>query len=493
MSRGESTPRGAGQEDTARRGARALAGGLLLVVLGWAAIAAAMDPQDPPYEGYGPVEEFLLHRDEGDPPVPEPIGPRLLRDRIPAVGSRMQDWPPFFRDLQLDLHLRSFYFNRELPIRPIPATGSDVVRQEAWALGGWIGMESGWLLDTFRLGATGYTSQPAYAPDDRDGTGLLALGQEGITVLGQAYGQLRYKDYALLTGGRMLVTEGFVNPQDNRMIPNTFEGALLTGTLGPVDYGAGYLTAHKRRNFDTFDNMATTAGVTTGENRGLILTTLTFVPDRSPERLSALKGLEAFVGNYYVPDVFNTVFVNPEYRIPLNEDWRLQLGAQYWDQRSVGDNLLGKFETWQTGARVQLGWRELTFVAMGSVTGDDAGIRAPYGGWRGYISLAETDPNFAGEKAWEAGILYDWGGKTSILRVPGLWTSLLYSENWDLTAKLQNAPVPKRRELDLFTVYRPPAVPGLQFRMLISNVFLEGRDRDFYDVRFIVDFELPLL
>ncbi len=260
-----------------------------------------------------------------------------------------------------------------------------------------------------------------------------------------------------------------------------------------MDYGAGYLTAMKRRNFDTFDDMATVAGATTGDSRGLILTTLTFVPDRGPAALAPLKGLEAFLGNYYVPDVFNTVFLNPEYRIPLTEDWRLQFGGQYWDQRSVGDQFIGDFSTWQAGGRIQVGWRELTFLAMGSVTGDDAGMRSPYGGFRGYISLAETDPNLAGEKAWEAGFTYDWGGKTSILRVPGLWTSLLYSESWDITAKQQNVPVGKRRELDLFTVYRPPAVPGLQFRMLISNIFQEPLDRDFFDFRFIVDFELPLL
>ena len=84
-------------------------------------------------------------------------------------------------------------------------------------------------------------------------------------VLGQAYAQLRYENYALLTGYRQLVNQGFVNPQDNRMIPNTFEGATLTGTVGPVEYYLGYLTAMKRRNLDTFDNMATVAGVTTGE------------------------------------------------------------------------------------------------------------------------------------------------------------------------------------------------------------------------------------
>ncbi len=40
------------------------------------------------------------------------------------------------------------------------------------------------------MGAVGYTSQPLYAPNDKDGTTLLAPGQGGITVLGQAYGQL---------------------------------------------------------------------------------------------------------------------------------------------------------------------------------------------------------------------------------------------------------------------------------------------------------------
>ena len=77
------------------------------------------------------------------------------------------------------------------------------------------------------MGAVGYTSQPLYAPDDKDGTTLLAPGQEGITVLGQAYGQLRYRDYALLTGYRQMVDDGYVNRQDNRMLPNTFERAVL--------------------------------------------------------------------------------------------------------------------------------------------------------------------------------------------------------------------------------------------------------------------------
>ena len=47
------------------------------------------------------------------------------------------------RDLKV--HFRSYYFNRTQP--------NDTVN-EAWAGGGWVGYQSGWLLDTFAMGAT---------------------------------------------------------------------------------------------------------------------------------------------------------------------------------------------------------------------------------------------------------------------------------------------------------------------------------------------------
>ena len=89
------------------------------------------------------------------------------------------------------------------------------------------------------------------------------------------------------------------------------------------------------------------------------------------------------------------------------------------------------------GSRFQLGWRGLTFLAMRSATGADTGRSlVPYGGWHGYISLTETDSNLADEKAWETGVTYDWGGTTfERFKIPGLWTSLLYSESFGITAR----------------------------------------------------------
>ena len=156
------------------------------------------------------------------------------------------------------MHLRTYYFNRTKP---------DDSVNEALAFGGWIGVKSGWLFDTFAMGATLYGSAPLYAPDDRDGTTLLKTGQEGYYVPGEAWGALRYKDYALLTGYRQLVDQPYINPQDNRMTPNTFEGVTLGGKFDWVEYLVGYLWQIKPRNADEFISMSEQAGAKELERR----------------------------------------------------------------------------------------------------------------------------------------------------------------------------------------------------------------------------------
>ena len=82
----------------------------------------------------------------------------------------MKDLPPFFRDTDLKVHFRSYYFNRENP---------DGTKNIAGAFGGWTSYNSGWLFDIFGIGGTVYGSAPLYAPLDRDGTSLLKPGQKG--------------------------------------------------------------------------------------------------------------------------------------------------------------------------------------------------------------------------------------------------------------------------------------------------------------------------
>ena len=54
--------------------------------------------------------------------------------------------------------------------------------------------------------------------------------------------------------------QSYINPQDNRMTPNTFEGVTVGGKIDWVQYLAGYLWKIKPRNSDEFISMAEQAG-----------------------------------------------------------------------------------------------------------------------------------------------------------------------------------------------------------------------------------------
>ena len=114
-----------------------------------------------------------------------------------AAALASESPAPFVTDTALTLHLRSFYFD---------GTQNSGTESEAWAGGGWLSYQSGWLLDAFAIGATIYGSAPLYAPADKDGTLLLGPGQKAYYALGEAWGALRYRDYAVLKGYRQSFT-----------------------------------------------------------------------------------------------------------------------------------------------------------------------------------------------------------------------------------------------------------------------------------------------
>ena len=149
---------------------------------------------------------------------------RIPRPRLfPGLKEQLKDTDPFFRDTALDVNLRTYYFYEDK---------YDDSVSEAWALGGALSYRSGWLLDHFGLGAVLYTSQPLYAPADRDGTKLLKPGQEGYTVLGHLYGRVKLIENHFLNLYRYEYNTPFINKDDNRMTPMTFEGYTFQGASG---------------------------------------------------------------------------------------------------------------------------------------------------------------------------------------------------------------------------------------------------------------------
>ena len=180
-------------------------------------------------------------------------------------------------DTDLNLHSGSFSFGPDEP--PTRAW------TRAWAMGGWLEYRSAGSGTRSPWGRSGIPASPCYAPPPTTRTGphCSRPARKG-SPCSATLGQLRYRDYALLTGYRQMVDDGYMNSQDNRMLPNTFEGVTLKGKVGFVAYNMGYLWEIKPRNSDEFISMSQQAGGD-GPSEGLVLTSLTLTPWKPLKRL----------------------------------------------------------------------------------------------------------------------------------------------------------------------------------------------------------------
>jgi hypothetical protein len=413
--------------------------------------------------------------EDAPPPPPAPPLERLFA----PLKEQMKDLPPFFRDADLKAHFRLYYFNREKP---------DDSENEALAFGGWLALRSGWLLDTLSIGGTLYGSAPLHAPDDRDGTLLLKPGQEGYYVPGEAWLALRYKEYVLVRGYRQLVDLGYVNPQDNRMTPNTFEAVTIGGKVSWVQYLTGYLWEIKPRNEDDFISMSSQAGVR-GRHDGVAIAGV---------RLTPLPGLRIDVNDAWGFDMFNTLFADAEYLHTLNQDWKVRFGAQFTDQRAVNNARLQNASErhWDTqvgGVRTQVIFRDLTLTGAFSITGSGNTIQSPWGSYPGYLSMIDQDFNRANETAVLVGAAYDFKALAQGLSA---YTNIAWG--WDAINPSTRAKAPDQTEYDFTVDYRPPwlmpaFLKGLWFRARAAVLDQEDAKKTGYQFRLILNWERDLL
>jgi hypothetical protein len=266
------------------------------------------------------------------------------------------------------------------------------------------------------------------------------------------------------------------------MIPNTFEAVMLSGALGWVGYDAGYIWRIKPRDSNDFISMSSQAGAP-GDDEGLVVTSLTLKP---------LKDLLLYGGNFYAPELFNTFFAKGEYSHMISTDLKLQVGLQFTDQRGVGDERLGDFQTWNVGAGARVLWRGLQVGVATHFTGDEASIRSPWGSWPGYLSLMVTDFDRANEKAFGVGVKYDFGGSLLPFQLPGFSVHLLYAMGADRIDPATNSNQSNTHEGDLDIIYNVQAVKGLQLRF--RNAYVgRGNGEVLKDFRIIVNYEMNLL
>jgi outer membrane porin, OprD family len=319
------------------------------------------------------------------------------------------------RDTTFNLQLRSFYLDRN---------NFDTSQSEAWTLGGSAGFKTGYFGQVVAFGATAYTSQRLYGPDDKDGTQLLQTGQKPYTVIGELYGQFRLTDEIFATAGLHSLNTPFINTRDSLMTPNTFQLYAVQGTAGNdnmnLRFGAAYVEKIKPRNSDDFQSMSTAAGAPVGVDRGVDIAGANFKADQ----------LSIGAIDYYSADIVNIFYSETKYSIPIVDRLSLRFGAQYTDQHSTGDDLLtGKpFSTDQYGLKVELALGPAllttarTITATGTLTAGNSGtsIRSPWGGYPGYTAVQIQNFYRAGEDATMLRAAYNFPRVTG-LSIYGLW------------------------------------------------------------------------
>ena len=374
-----------------------------------------------------------------------------------------------FEDTQFKFDLRAFYFDRK------KFDGSE---SEAFAIGGWMGLKTGYFFDHLALGATVYTSQPISAPDDKEGTNLLKPGGQGYTVLGEAYADIRIVDDLNLYVGRKGFDTPYINRNDNRMTPNTFEAIVLQGKSslgengGTLKYGAGYFDRIKEHNSDRFVSMSEVAG--TEQHRGVYTAGVLY--EKGLLSLGAI--------DYFSPDVINIGYTEAKLKLPISAHWEPSLAAQLTDQRSVGDNFLQEdyFEGRQFGIKADLPIKKALLTVGYTYTSEGVNMRNPWGGYPGYTSVQVQDFNRAGEGAFIIRAGYEFPN------IKGLSTYALA-----VLGTTPNDPSQYRQdEYDANLQWAPPegVLKGLSLRLRYAIVQQDGGDvRDLKDFRVICNYE----
>jgi hypothetical protein len=378
----------------------------------------------------------------------------------------------FWDDSTLVLKPRTYYLHRDRD------TKQDNV---GWALGGALEYQSGWFRDQLSLSATVYTSQKLYGPSDKDGTLLFKPGPESFTVLGEANLTWRFAKQQGIRVGRQRFELPYLGSHDIRMVPNTFEAIAIgnTSTTG-LAYMAGYVDSIKRKNDDEFIPMSQAAGAANSDKG------VGFAGARYKTQHDTLIG--AIYQHTF--DVFDTFFAKIEHPFTL-KGAKLKGYLQYTDQRSVGDQIIGNFDTNLLAAKLELKQDNITWRVGLSTTDENSGIQKPYGNPANYLSVIVDDFDRAGEDAWLIGMSYDF--KRVGIGELSAFGNIVHGDTPDSGSHAS----PDETEYDITVDYRMKEGWTDRIWLRVRTAFVDqdeaaGGD-DFIDFRVIVNYDYDLL
>ncbi|MBF8700311.1 OprD family porin [Pseudomonas putida] len=184
--------------------------------------------------------------------------PSTIASALALAGVAPMSQAAFFEDSTATFETRNMYFNRDFR----DGTSAQQSKRDEWAQGFMLNFESGYTDGTvgFGLDALGMLGIKLDSSPDRTDTGLLPTHDDGkaadeYSKLGLT-GKVKVSQTELKIG--TLIPElPTLQPNDGRILPQTFEGGLLTSKeVKGLTFTGGRLEKAKDRNDTNWEDLA---------------------------------------------------------------------------------------------------------------------------------------------------------------------------------------------------------------------------------------------
>ncbi|EKT4521770.1 OprD family porin [Pseudomonas putida] len=186
------------------------------------------------------------------------VRPSIIASAVALAGVAPMSQAAFFEDSTATFETRNMYFNRDFR----DGTSSQQSKRDEWAQGFMLNFESGYTEGTvgFGLDALGMLGIKLDSSPDRTGSGLLPTHDDGKAAdeyakLGLT-GKVKVSKTELKIG--TLIPElPTLQPNDGRILPQTFEGGLLTSKeIKGLTFTGARLEKAKDRNDTNWEDLA---------------------------------------------------------------------------------------------------------------------------------------------------------------------------------------------------------------------------------------------
>lgn len=432
-------------------------------------------------------------------------------------ANAADDFNSMFSDGKVSGQIREFSISRSIEYSD-PAT-KDYTRT-ANAIGGYLKYETADLMG-LSLGAAFYTTNGFGLGGNKANNSevdptLLGKDNDGYSILGEAY--LQYKlGNTTFKGGRQKLNTPLAGADDARMLPNLFEGYVLSNTdiphttliaahinkfaqgtfgraysNGILSATSGYSGADAKNQVGDFVNMGNYAvgKATDGVTAGAVI----FNPN---------KYVKAQVWDYHAYDILNAIYgqIDLKWNCLISDAVHPFLSGQFIKEDEIGDKLLnqlggdGKIDSTYWAAKLGFKVAGLTIYGAYSETSSNSAtdasyanaIISPWGGMPAFTQGMVTRHQFlAGTKATKAVISYNFKDLGANI------TTTAYYTSFDMDANSGYGIKRTATEPGFDIIYNDAIIKNLQLRLRgnFPRKFAESASGDvgWDEYRFIVNY-----